>query len=143
VDALDFSDLVGNYQIGRGQTRQVFGIIQHVLKIALLKRYLEIRQCYTCHTGPQHIASPGQRMLALVSGIAGEANRRGRLFMALVYQSFIDDSDAGAGGPFVLAGFVASADAWASFSDEWAAALKAAKPTPIASNRGKRPGDGN
>lgn len=43
--------------------------------------------------------------------------------MALVYQAFVDDSDSGAGGPFVLAGLIAPAEGWAAFSDEWAEEL--------------------
>jgi hypothetical protein len=74
---------------------------------------------------------PSDRMLALVSGLTKE-NRQGRLFMVAVYQCFVDDSDAGAGGPFVLAGFVSAVEAWAQFADDWQAKLRNAKPRPLA-----------
>src|SRR5690348_11423280 len=70
---------------------------------------------------------PSQRMMALVSGMSKE-NRENRLFMVAVYQCFVDDSDAGAGGPFVLAGFVSSVETWARFADDWRAKLFNAKP---------------
>src|SRR5271154_3193656 len=69
-------------------------------------------------------------MMALVSRLAKE-DRQNRLFMVAVYQSFIDDSDAGAGGPFVLAGFVASNEAWAQFAEEWTTVLRTAQPRQI------------
>lgn len=74
---------------------------------------------------------PSQRMLALVSGLVRE-DRQNRLFMVAVYQCFVDDSDAGAGGPFVLAGFVSSIETWAQFADDWRAKLWNAKPRPLA-----------
>lgn len=74
---------------------------------------------------------PSTRMLALVSGLTRE-NRQGRLFMVAVYQCFVDDSDAGAGGPFVLAGFVSAVETWAEFADDWRAKLWNAKPRPLA-----------
>jgi hypothetical protein len=40
------------------------------------------------------------------------------------YQAYIDDSGKGQEPVFVLAGFVAPTAAWASFSDEWAGALR-------------------
>jgi hypothetical protein len=43
----------------------------------------------------------------------------------VVYQACIDDSGSEPQSPlFVLGGFVASAEAWTKFSDEWDAALK-------------------
>jgi hypothetical protein len=74
---------------------------------------------------------PSQRMMALVSGLAKE-DRQDRLFMVAVYQAFVDDSDAGASGPFVLAGFVSSIETWAQFADDWRAKLFNAKPRPLA-----------
>ena len=42
-------------------------------------------------------------------------------------QAFIDDS--GTGGPLmVMAGFAATAEKWAAFSDEWDAVRKSGKP---------------
>jgi hypothetical protein len=61
---------------------------------------------------------------AMVSGYAGEKRRKRPLVML---QAFIDDS--GTGGPLmVMAGFVATAEKWAAFSDEWDAVRKSGKP---------------
>lgn len=70
-------------------------------------------------------------MMALVSGLAKE-DRQNRLFMVAAYQCFVDDSDAGAGGPFVLAGFVSSVETWARLADDWRAKLWNASPRPLA-----------
>jgi hypothetical protein len=63
-------------------------------------------------------SSPAQdRLWAQVTGLApGEAVWR--LLMALQFQAFIDDSST-PGGEFVLAGYIAPAQAWAQFAKEW------------------------
>ncbi len=38
-------------------------------------------------------------------------------------QAFVDDSGSGQGAVFVLAGFIASAEQWAAFKDEWKESL--------------------
>lgn len=57
---------------------------------------------------------------ALVSGLPGEQRRRRALLML---QAYIDDSKTD-GKLFVLGGYIARAEAWAEFSDEWAAELE-------------------
>ena len=61
---------------------------------------------------------------ALVSGLPGEQRRRRPLLML---QAFIDDSKSD-GRLFVLAGYIAPAEAWARLSDEWEAELKSSNP---------------
>jgi hypothetical protein len=59
---------------------------------------------------------------ALVCGFPNP--RRGKRPI-LMLQAFIDDSGTGGQPPvFVLAGFVATADEWAAFSDEWQESLE-------------------
>jgi hypothetical protein len=40
-------------------------------------------------------------------------------FMALQFQAFIDESESGPGGEFILAGHIAPAEQWALLSKEW------------------------
>lgn len=61
---------------------------------------------------------------ALVSGFPGERRRRRQLLML---QAHIDDSKSD-GKLFVLAGYIAPAEAWAAFSDEWQAELDRSPP---------------
>jgi hypothetical protein len=61
---------------------------------------------------------------ALVSGFPGEKRRKRPLVMLKAY---IDDSGTG-GSLAVMAGFAATAERWAAFSDAWPAALAAGKP---------------
>lgn len=60
------------------------------------------------------------RVWALVSGYPGK-RRRGR--QLLVFQVYIDDSASRDRKVFVLAGYIAPAEKWAAFSDEWQAML--------------------
>lgn len=54
----------------------------------------------------------------LVCGIAGESNRRNRKIM--VFQAYIDESaDGNLEKALVLSGYLANAERWAAFSDEW------------------------
>jgi Protein of unknown function (DUF3800) len=72
----------------------------------------------------QHIwgISPAQdRVWAQVAGLAASRASR-RLFMALNFQAFIDES-VGPAGEFVLAGHIATAETWAQFSKAWEAIL--------------------
>lgn len=79
--------------------------------------------------GVFRIGGASECILALVSGYPS-AERLNRALVMLHAQAFIDDS--GKEPPvFVLAGFLASAAAWASFSDEWDAALREAQPHRI------------
>ena len=65
-------------------------------------------------------SQPVDRVWAQVCGLrSSEAGER--LFMVL--QAYIDDSRESEDGIFVLAGYVASAEAWAAFSREWEAML--------------------
>jgi hypothetical protein len=57
-----------------------------------------------------------ERIWALVSGFPGE-KRRGRWL--LMFQAYIDDSNKGDKKLFVLAGYLATVERWAAFSDEW------------------------
>ena len=58
----------------------------------------------------------------LVSGFPGVKRRRRQLLML---QAYIDDSGTGASDIFVLAGYIAPAESWAAFSDEWVELLNA------------------
>jgi hypothetical protein len=60
--------------------------------------------------------NPSAHIWALVSGLPVFERRR-RLFFVL--QAYIDDSGSGDPDVYVLAGYIASAESWASFSDEW------------------------
>ena len=67
------------------------------------------------------MSAPSDSVMALVSGLPSPARGR-RLLM--VIQAYVDDSGSHEASPvFVLAGFITDHDAWASFSDEWQAAL--------------------
>jgi hypothetical protein len=63
-----------------------------------------------------------EAMLSLVCGLPVGSRERRRLLML---KAFIDDSKTKHGTPhvFVLAGYIASAETWMKFSDEWQAAL--------------------
>ena len=61
-----------------------------------------------------------RRVLALVSGYPRERRARQPI---VVLQANIDDSGKGNRPVFVLAGFVATAERWAGFADEWQACL--------------------
>jgi hypothetical protein len=62
-------------------------------------------------------------MVHLVSGFPPD-KRENRLLMILSPQAVVDDSGSEPNSQFfVLAGFIASANNWAAFSDEWQAAL--------------------
>ena len=59
-----------------------------------------------------------EHVWGLVCGVAGETNRRNRVLVVL--KAFVDESADGLGQKtFVLAGYVSSAEKWASLSDEW------------------------
>ena len=60
------------------------------------------------------------RVWSLVSGYPGEQRRKRQL---LVFQVRIDDSASNDGRVFVLAGYIAPAEKWAEFADEWKALL--------------------
>ncbi len=61
------------------------------------------------------------RIRALVSGLPA-ARRNKRLLVML--QAYLDDSGSEGSGPvFLLCGYVATAEAWAHFSDDWQKAL--------------------
>jgi len=63
--------------------------------------------------------SPGaDRVWAQIAGIAPSTEPWERLFVVLELQAFIDDSYR-KDGVFVLAGYVASAEAWAKFAKDW------------------------
>lgn len=65
-----------------------------------------------------------KRVWALVSGFPSDKRNR-RLLMIVSWQAAIDDSGSEPQSPFfVLGGFIAPAEAWAAFADEWDAALK-------------------
>ena len=64
---------------------------------------------------------PGDGVLGLVYGYS-RPERYERVIMA--FQAAIDDSGQGHGSVYVLAGFVAPAEAWFQFEDEWSEALK-------------------
>lgn len=67
----------------------------------------------------------GDQIRLLVSGLP-KGKRESRLLMVIErYQAWVDDSGNEPNDKyFVLAGFVARADCWESFSDDWQAALK-------------------
>jgi hypothetical protein len=72
--------------------------------------------------------SPGaDRVWAQIAGIAPSTQPWERWFVAL--QAYIDDSYT-QGGVFVLAGYIATAEAWAEFSKEWDELLPLAKLGP-------------
>ena len=62
-------------------------------------------------------SSAQDRVWAQVAGLSPTRAER-RLFMALNFQAFIDESET-AGGEYVLAGHIATAENWAKFSAEW------------------------
>jgi len=62
------------------------------------------------------VSHGADRVFAQISGMAPSSRPWERLFV--IYQAYIDDSYT-AEGVFVLAGYVASAMAWAEFSREW------------------------
>ena len=62
------------------------------------------------------ISSAQDRVWVQIAGMAPSTKPWERLFM--VFQTYIDDSWT-EDGVFVLAGYVASVEAWASFSKEW------------------------
>src|SRR3981081_2765566 len=65
--------------------------------------------------------SPGaDRVWAQIAGVAPSTRPWERLFVVL--QAFIDESYTENGG-FVLAGYIASAGAWAEFASEWESLL--------------------
>jgi hypothetical protein len=72
------------------------------------------------------------RVWAQVAGLAPSIAVR-RLLMALNFQAFIDES-TGPAGELVLAGHVASAEAWAHFAKEWEELL----PLGTVAKNGKR-----
>jgi len=57
-----------------------------------------------------------ERVLALVSGFPGERRNNRQLLML---QAFIDGSGTGSGDVLVLAGYIASANAWIGFTEDW------------------------
>jgi hypothetical protein len=57
------------------------------------------------------------RVWAQVAGIAPDRAVR-RLLVALNFQAFVDESES-AGREMVLAGHIATAEAWAAFSKDW------------------------
>ncbi len=66
------------------------------------------------------LAAANAHVWALVSGYPAKW-RRGR--QLLVLQVYIDDSASKDGKIFVLAGYIAPAENWAAFSNEWQAIL--------------------
>src|SRR6266851_757494 len=67
------------------------------------------------------MVSPNDHIRALVSGLPSDKCKR-RLLMP--FQAYIDDSGSEPQSPvFVLGGFIAPHEKWASFSEEWQAAL--------------------
>jgi hypothetical protein len=60
------------------------------------------------------------RLLSLVCGMAPLMRKRCKLLMLKAY---IDDSGRGQGPAFVLSGYLATAEEWAAFSEEWGAEL--------------------
>lgn|SRR5215469_6660341 len=64
---------------------------------------------------------PSDHVWALVSGLASPDRER-RLMGIL--QAYIDDSGRGAPPVYVLAGWISDSARWASFANEWAAALR-------------------
>lgn len=63
-------------------------------------------------------ANPSDWIWALVCGYP-KAIRKNRLLLML--RAFIDDSNMGQPPAYVLAGWIASAELWAKFSEDWAA----------------------
>lgn len=63
---------------------------------------------------------PSDFIRALVCGYSRASRDSRRLLML---RAFIDDSDIGRHPVYVLAGWIAPVEAWAKFSDEWAAVL--------------------
>jgi hypothetical protein len=67
------------------------------------------------------MGAAADRVWAMVSGVPSGKRERRKL---MVLQAYIDDSGNEPQSPvFVLAGFVASHESWAAFSDEWQSAL--------------------
>src|SRR3990172_9989052 len=62
----------------------------------------------------------GQRVLALVSGFAGEEAWKRPL---MVLQAYIDPSGKGDPHHLVMAGYIATAETWIDFSNAWKAKL--------------------
>lgn len=101
-----------------------------------------VRECYTLRTQQSGatVSSPTDSrsadahpwtqaatpVWALVSGFPGAQRRRRSL---VILQAHIDESEDGAA--FVMAGYVASAEEWAKFSDEWDEVLAAEPPIPF------------
>lgn len=72
---------------------------------------------------------PEAHIRQIVSGVA-EPNRRHRQIMMLT--TYIDDSDMGGTSPVaVLGGFIAPADSWAAFSDDWKRKVLDVPPPPV------------
>jgi hypothetical protein len=84
------------------------------------------------------VTKANQGVWALVSGFAPLKKRRGRLL--LVFQAYIDDSFE-SGDALILAGFVASAEKWAAFSDEWQEIVDMRMPYPIKSYHAAKHGN--
>src|SRR5437868_7829681 len=67
------------------------------------------------------MGTAADRVWAMVSGLPSGKRERRKL---MVLQTYADDSGNEPTSPiFVLAGFIASYEEWAAFSDEWKAAL--------------------
>ncbi len=69
---------------------------------------------------PWGVSAAADHVWSLVVGMRLDAIARRRL---MVLQAYIDDSRDGATGNFVLAGYIASAEQWAAFSQEWESML--------------------
>jgi Protein of unknown function (DUF3800) len=78
------------------------------------------RAYYTSRTTANLLSEGRAAVLALVSGLSSRDRRNRDLAML---QCFIDDSGHGTKPVLVLAGFVASVEAWLAFSDDWQAVL--------------------
>ena len=65
---------------------------------------------------------PAGRIWALVSGMPS-ARARQQLFLMVQFQAYIDASGVGDKDALVMAGYIATAETWADFSDEWKRAL--------------------
>lgn len=63
-----------------------------------------------------HSEAASAHIWARVSGLPGEERRKRLLFML---QAYIDESFSNESSIYAMAGFIASAEKWAAFSDEW------------------------
>lgn len=85
------------------------------------------------------VSAAGDRVRSLVSGLPGD---KSRLHGFMVLQAIIDDSKDGFQEKvFILGGYIATAEAWASLAVDWEAHLKELNITSYKFSRGDRVSD--